>query len=79
MAKLSSAARASLPKSTFALPGGTKASKGPSFPIPDKNHARVAKSYAAKEVKSGDITPAQKARVDKMADSKLGKSKSGKK
>lgn len=50
MAKLSSAARNRLPRSTFALPGkGTgPQGKGPgSYPIPDASHARNALARSA--------------------------------
>jgi hypothetical protein len=45
MAKLNMAVRKSLPKSDFARPGKGEGSKGAgtgSYPIPDKNHARLA-------------------------------------
>lgn len=74
--KLTAKTRAALPKSTFALPGGTRDNGGkPAFPTDTTGRARAAKSYASKEVKTGDITPAQKARVDAAANRKLGKGK----
>lgn len=76
MAKLTSKQRKALPKKEFALPRGTKKNGGkPAFPIDTKNRAKVAKSYAAKEVKTGNITKAQKEKIDAMANKKLGKSR----
>ncbi len=51
MAKLTSKARAALPKSTFALPGGK-------YPIPDASHARNALARA-----SGNASPSQQATI----------------
>ena len=50
MARLTYRQRKALPKSAFAVPGGTKARRekngGGSFPIPDKAHARNALARA---------------------------------
>ncbi len=73
MAKLTAAARRAVPKKDFGLP--EKAPGRGSYPMPDKTHARVAKSYASKEEKAGKITPAQEKRIDAKADRKLGKGK----
>lgn len=35
--------------------------------MPDKNHARVAKSYASKEVGAGNLSPSGKAKIDAKA------------
>lgn len=43
MSKLSTAARAALPKSDFGVP--SKAPQSGSYPIPDKQHAALAKGY----------------------------------
>jgi hypothetical protein len=59
MAKLSKGARASLPASTFALPGRR-------FPIPDAAHARAA------EMSTKNLSPSQKATVDSKARQVLG-------
>ena len=67
MAVLTSRHRNALNDRVFGLPGQRK------YPIPDKLHARVAKSYASKEEHRGVITPAQKAQIDRKADRKLGK------
>lgn len=66
MAKLTTENRNALAERVFALPGRR-------FPIPDKVHARVAKSYAAKGFNAGTLTASQKAKVDRKANAKLGK------
>lgn len=64
MAKLTPAARAKLAPSKFAGPGK-------SFPIPNKAHAKAAILDAPSAVRSGSITPAQKATIDAKAKAKL--------
>jgi hypothetical protein len=66
MAVLSSKKRAGLRSSTFALPGRR-------FPINDKTHARVAKSYASRMYSRGQLSSGEKARVDAKANKMLGK------
>jgi hypothetical protein len=66
MARLTMAQRKRLPKSAFAVP--SKAPGPGSYPIPDKAHARAAKSMAAKYA-----PPAVRARVNAKANRKLGK------
>ena len=66
MAKLTTEKRNALPASTFAGPGR-------SYPIPDRAHAANAKARAAQQVKAGNLTPGQKARIDARANAKLGK------
>lgn len=68
MAKLSSSSRNKMSASTFGLP------KQRAYPMPDKAHARVAKARAAEEVKKGNLTKAQQAKIDAKADKVLGKS-----
>jgi hypothetical protein len=61
MAKLSTATRKRLPKSSFALPGKGKGPQGKgagSYPIPDKSHARNALARVAQHG-----TSAEKAKV----------------
>ena len=70
MAKLKSARRRKLRTSTFGLPGQRK------YPMPDKAHARNAKSRAAQMYKRGKLTKSQKQRIDAKANRKLGKSRS---
>jgi hypothetical protein len=74
MAKLTAAQRKKIPQSKFGLPekagsASGKAAPG-SYPMPDKAHARAAKSYAARYA-----SPAQRARINAKADRILGKSK----
>lgn len=66
MAKLHAAERNKLPKSEFGMPKERK------YPMPDKNHARVAKSYASKEEHAGVISESTKEKIDRKADSVLG-------
>lgn len=76
MAKLTTKARKALPKKDFGLPGKVdkkgenKAGRG-AYPMPDKRHAAVAKSYAAKEEARGKISKAQENKIDRKANKKL--------
>lgn len=76
--KLTYAERQSLPKSDYGLPGkknkSNKAGKG-GYPMPDKKHARVAKSYASKEEHAGKLSKSAEEKIDAKADRVLGKSK----
>ena len=65
MGKLNKAKRDDLPPSDFAGPGRT-------YPIPDKAHARLALSGASHAEHVGNITPAEKAKIDAKAKRKLG-------
>lgn len=67
MAKITTTQRKKLPTSTFALP------KKRAFPMPDKSHAADAIRMAAYSEKKGNITPMQKAMIDRKANAKLGK------
>lgn len=67
MAKLKAASRNALADRVFGLPGERK------YPIPDKVHARVAKSYASKEFHAGKLSAGQKSQIDAKANRKLGK------
>lgn len=60
MATLTSDERKRLGKGEFALPGGR-------FPIEDKAHASDAISRASESEHKGNISPAQKATVDRKA------------
>lgn len=62
MAKLSTAKRDSLPKSSFGLPEEHK------YPMPDGSHARDAKARASAQAKTGKLSAADKAKVDRKAD-----------
>ncbi len=70
MSKLTSKQRESLPKSDFVFP--EKAPGHGSYPINDKTHARVAKSYASKEEHAGKMSKAAEEKVDRKADKELG-------
>jgi hypothetical protein len=78
MAKLTTKKRANLPKSTFALPGGTKANKKPGFPLNDPNHDRSAISGATRSKNAGNISDAQMKAIKAKAKTALGKGKSKK-
>jgi hypothetical protein len=64
MAKLTTTARKKLPKSDFALPGGR-------YPVEDKAHARNAKARASQQLHEGNLSAAEKAKVDRKADAVL--------
>ena len=66
MPKLTAKARKQLPRADFALPGGR-------YPVEDKAHARDAKARASQQVKAGNLSAADKARVDRKADAVLGR------
>lgn len=74
MAKLSSAQRKAVPSSKFGLPSKAKTAKGKakpgSYPMPDKKHASLAKSFATRFA-----SPAQKKQIDAKANKILGKGK----
>lgn len=67
MAELRASSRNALASRAFGLPGQRK------YPINDKIHARVAKSYASKEFHAGKLSASQKAQIDRKANAKLGK------
>lgn len=62
MATLSTKKRNSEPKSDFGLPSERK------YPMPDESHARNAKARAAQQEKKGNLTSAEKAKIDRKAD-----------
>ena len=67
MSKLSTEQRKKIPKKEFGLPGEHK------YPMPDKSHARNAKSRASQMVNAGKLSESSKARIDAKADRILGK------
>lgn len=69
MAVLSSKKRKKLPKSDFGMPGERK------YPMPDKSHARNAKSRASEMANKGKISKSTEAKIDAKADRVLGKKK----
>jgi hypothetical protein len=62
MTELSNTARDALPDSAFGLP------ERRAYPMPDASHARNAKARAAEELHKGNLSEAEKARIDRMAD-----------
>lgn len=66
MAKLTTKKRNALPKSAFGEPGSRK------YPMPDKAHAANAKARASQQVKKGNLSASEKAKIDAKADRKLG-------
>jgi len=69
MAKLTAAKRKKIPKSEFGLPGEKK------YPMPDKIHARNAKSRASEMEHKGKISKSTESKIDAKADKVLGKKK----
>ena len=67
MAKLFAHARNKLSDSTFGLPGERK------YPMPDRSHAANAKARASQQVKKGNLSSSQKAKIDAKANRILGK------
>ena len=65
MAKLTSAQRNKLPSKAFGEPKERK------YPMPDKSHARAAKSRASQQEKKGNLTPSEKKKIDAKADKVL--------
>lgn len=65
--KLNAKQRKSIPSGEFGLPAERK------YPIPDKGHAVAAKSRATQQEAKGNLTPAQKATIDRKANAKLDK------
>ena len=76
MAKLSTAQRKNLPKSSFALPSKKGSSKNKAgrgaFPINDKVHAEKALQLAPRSRKAGNITASEERTIQRKAKAKLG-------
>jgi hypothetical protein len=66
MAEISAEKRKKEPKSEFGLPEERK------YPMPDKPHARNAKARASQQQKKGNLTAAEKTKIDRKADKVLG-------
>ena len=62
MAELSTKKREKLPESKFGLPEERK------YPMPDKSHAANAKARASQQLDDGNLTKAEKAKIDRKAD-----------
>lgn len=75
MADLDASKREKLPAREFGLPekARTKAAKKEpgNDPMPDKKHARNAKSRAAQQEAAGNLTKKEHERVDRKADKVL--------
>jgi hypothetical protein len=67
MATLSEKKRDSLKSSQFGLPDEKK------YPMPDKSHARNAKARASQQEEKGNLSAADKKKVDAKADRILDK------
>ena len=65
MAKLTTKERKKLPSKDFGAPGKK------AYPMPDKNHARLAKSGASRAERVGNISKATEKKIDAKADKKL--------
>jgi hypothetical protein len=59
--------RNKLKESQFGLPDERK------YPMPDKSHARNAKARASQQVKKGNLSKSDEARIDRKADKVLNK------
>lgn len=69
MAKLTTEARKKLPKKEFGLPGKK------AYPMPDREHAGLAKGRAAEMVKKGKLSESSKEKIDAKANKILKKKK----
>jgi len=67
MAKLTASKKNAEPSSEFGLPAERK------YPMPDKAHARNAKARASQMVEKGNLSQADKKKIDKKADEILAK------
>jgi hypothetical protein len=65
MATLSEKKRDKLKKSQFGLPEERK------YPMPDESHAANAKARASQQLKAGNLTAAEKRKIDRKADTIL--------
>jgi hypothetical protein len=62
MATLDEKKRDKLKESQFGLPDERK------YPMPDESHARNAKARASQQLKAGNLTSAEKKKIDRKAD-----------
>jgi hypothetical protein len=67
MATLSEKKRDNIAESKFGLPEERK------YPMPDKSHARNAKARASQQKEAGNLTAAEKKKIDAKADRILDK------
>jgi hypothetical protein len=66
MAELKAKQKNKMKDKTFGLPDERK------YPMPDKEHAANAKARASQQLKKGNITAAEKKKIDAKANKKLG-------
>ena len=66
---LTAAQRKKIPKSEYGLPAkpGPKGGSKSKYPMPDKSHAANAKARATQQVKKGNLSKAQKKKIDAKA------------
>lgn len=69
MSKLKTTTREHLPKREFGLPEQAK------YPMPDEAHAANAKARASQQAHAGNLSAADKAKVDRKADQILAETK----
>lgn len=72
MAGMTTTRQARTPTKKFGLPERARSAeakkKTGNYPMPDKAHARAAKSRSTKQLKAGNLTREQKKRIDRKAD-----------
>ena len=72
MAELTARKRARMPAREFGLPEKARTTEAKketgNDPMPDKPHARNAKARAAQQQKAGNLTKAERERIDRKAD-----------
>ena len=75
MTELTPEKRAKLPTKDFGLPEKARSTEAKkesgNYPMPDKAHARNAKSRAAQQRTAGNLTKAEQERIDRKADKVL--------
>jgi hypothetical protein len=69
VAKLTESQRKRIPASKFGEPKERK------YPMPDRSHAANAKARASQQVKKGNLSEAEKRKIDAKADKILRKGK----
>ena len=69
MAKLNESKREKIPTGKFGLPKERK------YPMEDRAHAANAKARASQQEKKGNLSPSQKAQIDRKANKVLGRRK----
>jgi hypothetical protein len=78
MAELDAKKRARMPAKEFGLPEKARTTEAKketgNYPMPDKAHARNAKTRAAQQHKAGNLTKSELDRINRKADKILDKS-----